>query len=48
MRSWKNCNIGTYPVIFKIERIDIPETPEEEAWLAQQNFHNSAEDAYTG
>ena len=26
----------------------IPETLEEEAWLAKQDFHNSAEDAYTG
>ncbi|MBQ6132549.1 MAG: recombinase family protein [Lachnospiraceae bacterium] len=42
------CNDGTRPVIFKIERIDIPETPEEEEWLAKQNFKNSAEDAYTG
>ena len=42
------CNDGTRPVIFKIERIDIPETPEEEEWLLKQNFLNSAEDAYTG
>ena len=42
------CNDGTRPVIFKIERIDIPETTEEEEWLARQNFHNSVEDAYTG
>ena len=42
------CNDGTRPVIFKIERIDIPETPEEEEWLAGQNFKNTAEDAYTG
>ena len=56
MKGWTNdnrmmitcCNDGTRPVIFKIERIDIPETPEEEEWLAKQNFHNSAEDAYTG
>ena len=33
---------------FKIERIDIPETPEEEEWLAKQNFKNGAEDAYVG
>lgn len=33
----------------KHERIDIPETEEEErAWLEKQDFHNSAEDAYTG
>lgn len=25
-----------------------PETPEEEEWLAKQDFHNSAEDAYPG
>ncbi|MGI6590859.1 MAG: TIGR04076 family protein [Eggerthellaceae bacterium] len=42
------CNDGTRPVTFKIERQDIPETPEEEAWLAAQDFSNSAEDAYTG
>ena len=53
MKGWTNdnrmmitcCNDGTRPVIFKIERIDIPETPEEEEWLAKQNFRNSAEDA---
>lgn len=56
MKGWTNddrmmvacCNDGTRPVIFKIERIDIPETPEEEEWLAKQNFTNTAEDAYTG
>ncbi len=26
----------------------IPETDEEWEWLAKQNFHNTAEDAYTG
>ncbi len=31
-----------------IERIDIPETAEEEEWLSRQNFSNTAEDAYTG
>lgn len=41
------CNDGTRPVIFKIERIDIPETPEEE-WLSKQDFHNGADQAYTG
>lgn len=41
------CNDGTRPVIFKIERIDIPETEEETEWLAKQNFKNTAEDAYT-
>ena len=42
------CNDGTRPVIFKIERIDIPETEEERAWLEAQDFSNSAEGAYTG
>lgn len=36
------------PVVFKLERIDIPETLEEEAWLASQDFANTPEDAYTG
>lgn len=56
MRKWTNddrmmiacCNDGTRPVIFKIERIDIPESEEEKLWLAKQNFKNTAEDAYTG
>ncbi len=42
------CNDGTRPVIFKIERIDIPENDEEREWLEKQNFRNTAEDAYTG
>ncbi|MBQ3263165.1 MAG: TIGR04076 family protein [Oscillospiraceae bacterium] len=42
------CNDGTRPVIFKIERIDIPETDAEREWLAKQIFTNTAEDAYTG
>ena len=42
------CNDGTRPVIFKIERIDIPETKEEKEWLEQQNFKNTEDDAYTG
>ena len=42
------CNDGTRPVIFKIERIDIPETDEEKSWLDKQNFLNTAENAYTG
>ena len=42
------CNDGTRPVVFKLERIDIPETLEEEAWLASQDFANTPEDAYTG
>lgn len=56
MHRWTNdervmiacCNDGTRPVIFKIERIDIPETEEERVWLEKQDFTNSAEDAYIG
>ena len=56
MKGWTNddrmmiacCNDGTRPVIFRIERIDIPENDEEREWLAKQNFRNTAEDAYTG
>lgn len=56
MRKWTNddrmmiacCNDGTRPVIFKIERIDIPENEEEKQWLEKQNFKNTADDAYTG
>lgn len=56
MSKWTNdermmiacCNDGTRPVVFKIERHDMPETDEEAAWLAQQDFSNSAKDAYTG
>ena len=33
---------------FKIERIDIPESDEEQEWLSKQNFKNTADDAYTG
>ena len=54
MHGWTNdermmitcCNDGTRPVIFKIERIDIPEHEEEKQWLEKQNFKNTAEDAY--
>ena len=56
MKGWANddkimsacCNDGTRPVIFKIERIDIPENDEEREWLAKQDFSNSAKNAYTG
>ena len=56
MRSWTNderimvacCNDGTRPVVFKLERIDVPETPEDEAWLAAHDFSCSKDDAYTG
>ena len=40
--------MGLTLLYFKIERIDVPETPEEREWLARQDFSNSAEDAYTG
>lgn len=42
------CNDGTRPVIFKIERIDIPENEAEQRWLDTQDFTNSSNDAYTG
>ena len=56
MRNWTNddrmmiacCNDGTRPVIFKSERIDIPETEEERIWREKQDFSNSADTAYTG
>ncbi len=56
MHGWTNddrmmiacCNDGTRPVIFKIERIDIPETEEEKIWLEKQNFKNTKEQSYTG
>ncbi len=56
MHKWTNdermmiacCSDGTRPVIFKIERTDIPENAAEEEWLARQNFKNTADDAYTG
>lgn len=56
MRQWTRddrlmiacCNDGTRPVIFKIERIDQPETDEEQEWLAKQDFTNSPDSAYTG
>lgn len=42
------CNDGTRPVVFKLERIDIPENDQEAAWLEVQDFTNTAEDSYTG
>ena len=56
MRGWTNdervmiacCNDGTRPVVFKIERIDIPETDEDRAWLASHDFSCGPEAAYTG
>lgn len=46
MKGWTNdermmiacCNDGTRPVIFKIERIDIPETDEEGEWQPHDMF----------
>ena len=56
MKGWTNddrmmiacCNDGTRPVIFKIERIGIPEKDEEETWLQKQNLTNATDNAYTG
>ena len=56
MKNWTNderimiacCNDGTRPVVFKIERIDVPENAEDEAYLATHDFSCSKEDAYTG
>ena len=56
MPGWTNddrmmiacCNDGTRPVIFKIERLDYPETEEERIWLEKQDFRNTPENAYTG
>ncbi len=56
MEGWSNdnrimiacCNDGTRPVIFKIERIDIPENEEEEEWLKKQDFSVSKDEGYTG
>ena len=56
MHGWTNddrlmiacCNDGTRPVIFRIERIDVPKTKKEEEWLAKQDFTNKTDDAYTG
>lgn len=42
------CNDGTRPVVFKIERIDVPESNEEASWLKAQDFSNTVENAYTG
>ncbi len=53
MRNWcaderviiASCNDGARPVVFKIERIDVPDTPEEEVWLASHDFINRRDDA---
>ena len=45
--TWRcHVNHGTRPVIFKIERIDIPATDGEKKWPPKQSFQNPAEDAY--
>ncbi|MGI6032144.1 MAG: TIGR04076 family protein, partial [Coriobacteriales bacterium] len=56
MKSWTNderimiacCNDGTRPVIFKIERIDIPESESDRAYLETADFSHDKSDAYTG
>lgn len=56
MHGWTNddrimiacCNDGTRPVIFKIERIDVPENDEDRQWLVSHDFSIKKEDAYTG
>ena len=56
MRRWTRddrlmvacCNDGTRPVVFKIERVDVPEDDAEREWLGEQDFGNLPEDAYTG
>ena len=56
MKNWTNderimiacCNDGTRPIVFKIERIDVPESAEDEAYLATYDFSCSKENAYTG
>ena len=56
MHGWTNddrimiacCNDGTRPVIFKIERIDVPENDEDRQWLSSHDFSIKKEDAYTG
>ena len=52
MSGWTNdermmiacCNDGTRPVVFRIEREDVPETDEEHVWLARQDFSNGTND----
>lgn len=56
MHQWTNddrvmiacCNDGTRPVVFKLERIDIPEDATDEAYLRDHDFTCTATDAYTG
>lgn len=42
------CNDGTRPVIFKLERLDIPEDDADRLYLESHDFTSSKEDAYTG
>lgn len=42
------CNDGTRPVIFKLERLDIPEDDADRFYLNNHDFTSSKEDAYTG
>lgn len=56
MHKWTNddrvmiacCNDGTRPVIFKLERIDIPETEDERIYLDTRDFTCGRESAYGG
>lgn len=56
MHQWTNddrvmiacCNDGMRPVIFKLERIDVPEDAADETCLRDHDFGCSAEGAYTG
>nr|WP_295996885.1 TIGR04076 family protein [uncultured Adlercreutzia sp.] len=56
MEKWTNddrvmiacCNDGTRPVIFKLERIDIPEDASDETYLREHDFTSSKDEAYTG
>lgn len=42
------CNDGTRPVIFKLERIDVPENDEDRRYLEEHDFTCDATEAYTG
>lgn len=41
------CNDGTRPVVFKLDRIDIPEDEADGAYLRGHDFNSGKEDAYT-
>lgn len=36
------CNDGTRPVIFKLERVDVPEDESDEAYLRDHDFTSDA------